>query len=437
MNLKQDALELLTVALMAVNPKRLLPALITRDANHLRIKNIEITLEDDTNLYVIGFGKASGTMAEAIENILADRITGGIVIVPDNYTGKTVKICQREAGHPFPDERGLKATEEILQLLSQAQDSDLVICLISGGGSALLEKLPSTITLEMLREVTEIMLNSGATIEEVNTIRKNLSLVKGGKLATYIHPARCLSLILSDVIDDPLDVIASGPTAPDSTTLNDVREILKRYQLDTRFPEPVLTVLEKGLAGTPLQPDDPVFEKVSNIIVGNNLLALRAAEVKARQKGYQPMILGNRICGESREVARVIAEVMKEIVESEFPIQPPACVIFGGETTVTVEGSGLGGRNQELVLAALIELKEVDFPFVLLSCGSDGRDGPTDAAGAIITEKSWENALLAGLNPQSYLQNNDAYHFFERIDGLIKTGPTGTNVMDIGIVLLP
>ncbi len=436
MNHYKHALQLLNTALHAVSPEVLIQQQVSRNNNRLRIRHHDIDLFDFQRVFLIGFGKASGYLAAALEPILSDYLTAGLVIVPYGYMANCRKVIQREAGHPLPDENGLYATAELVKIARKAGKKDLVICLISGGGSALLAQYPPHVGLKAMQVTTDLLLKSGANIQELNIVRKHLSLVKGGKLAKIIAPAECYNLIISDVIGDRLDTIASGPTAPDTSTFSDARAVIEKYRLGNSLPPEVSEALETQSAGETLKADAPVFYRQYHIILGNNLTALIAAKQQARQLGYFPHLLSRNLRGESRYAAQVIAATVKQIISNGHPIRPPACLLFGGETTVTVTGSGLGGRNQEFVLSALIELSDLDYPFALLSCGSDGKDGPTDAAGAIITESSREKASLAGLHPHEFLANNDAYHFFQKIEGLIKTGPTGTNVMDIGIALI-
>jgi glycerate-2-kinase len=379
-------------------------------------------------------------MAQALEKLLGDYISGGLAIVKYGHSAACKRIKIREAAHPVPDENGLQATSKILEICKNAGKKDLVFCLISGGGSALLEKLPEEISLGDLQAASQRLLECGAAIEEINTIRKHISLVKGGKLARAVVPAKCLTLIISDVIGDPLEAIASGPTAPDATTFSDARAVIQKYRLKKQLPASVRGYLEKGLRGEApetLKPGDPVFRLVENIILGSNFTALTAARKTAEALGFNTTILGSSIRGEAREAARAIAGIVQEVSATGNPVSRPACLLFGGETTVTVRGKGKGGRNQEFALAALLVLKDMPQPHILFSCGSDGTDGPTDAAGAFISPEIYRAVTAANLDPLFYLQNNDAYHFFEQAGGLIKTGPTGTNVMDIGIVLIP
>jgi len=441
MNLHQQALTILQSAIDAVKPHRLIKNQLALKNNRLHFRRKELfNLEQFENIYVIGAGKASGFMAQALEELLGDRISSGLVSVKYDHSAACKKITIREAGHPVPDERGLRATSEILEICQNAGNKDLVICLVSGGGSALLEQLPEEISLEDLQAASQLLLNCGATIEAINTIRKHISLIKGGKLARAIAPATCLTLIISDVIGDPLEAIASGPTAPDKTTFSDAYDKILLHILEKRLPPPIMDYIKKGMAGDApetLKRRDPVFHKVKNIILGNNSTALAAARKTAEKMGFTTQIIFSAMQGEAQYLGRSLARLLKEFFTTEDMIARPACLLFGGETTVTVRGSGKGGRNQELVLAVLRALKNVKQPYFFLGCGTDGTDGPTDAAGAFISPEIYRAARAAKLSPRAYLQNNDSYHFFEQVGGLIKTGPTGTNVMDIGIALIP
>jgi glycerate-2-kinase len=286
----------------------------------------------------------------------------------------------------------------------------------------------------------KLLLECGAAIEEINTVRKHLSLVKGGQLARAIAPATCLTLIISDVIGDPVESIASGPTAADPTTFQNTWQVIKKYQLTNRLPEALKNYLQNGEEGKipeTLKPGDPIFNKTRNIVLGNNFLSLETAQHAARDLGYNSLILTSQLQGEAREIGKAIAGIISEILTSGHPVQRPACLLIGGETTVTIRGEGKGGRNQELVFSALLSQKNIPDPYILISCGTDGTDGPTDAAGGIISNETWEKVKNLNLKPQEFLDRNDAYHFLEKVDGLIKTGPTGTNVMDIIFALIP
>lgn len=394
----------------------------------------ECRLDAFEHVYVIGAGKAGAAMAQAIEQIAGSRVTCGLINVKYGHTAPLQRIELNECGHPVPDENGLRGAQRIAAIASAAGERDLVICLISGGASALLPAPAAPVTLEDKQRLTELLLASGANIHEMNCLRKHLSTLKGGQLARLAHPARVLTLILSDVIGDDLDTIGSGPTVPDPSTFAQAGQILTKYGLWDRAPH---TVAERILAAaqeTP-KPGDPVFERVHNAVVGSNRLAVDAAAERARELGYRTLVLSTFIQGETRDVARVHAAIAREMLASGQPVQPPACVISGGETTVTIQGSGLGGRNQEFALAAAIDLDGLT-GVTVLSGGTDGTDGPTDAAGALADDTTLGRARASGLEANACLADNDSYHFFEAIGDLLKTGPTGTNVMDVRLVLV-
>jgi hydroxypyruvate reductase len=323
-------------------------------------------------------------------------------------------------------------------MLSHPTANDLVIFLVSGGGSALLPLPVEGVTLVEKQATTHELLSCGASIQEINTLRKHLSRIKGGGLAKIVYPATLVSLILSDVIGDPLDAIASGPTVPDSTTYEDCAWILNKYELWGKIPPSVASHIRAGMEGKKeetLKEGDPPFAKVYNLIVGNNLLAMTAAKKAAQALGYRTLLLSSLVEGETREVAKVHAAIAKEVLLSGNPIPPPACILSGGETTVTLKGKGKGGRNQEFALAAALEIagwKEV----LMMSAGTDGTDGPTDAAGAFADGKTVTRAKTMGLDPWSFLKENDSYSFFQRIGDLLTIGPTGTNVMDLRVMLV-
>jgi len=377
-------------------------------------------------------------MAASLERILGSRITAGWVNVKYGHGQKLKRIRIQEAGHPLPDRKGLEGSQEMVRLLGQLTPQDLVIFLISGGGSALLPLPVPGVSLEEKQAATNLLLGCGATIQEINTVRKHLSVIKGGGLAKIVYPATLVTLILSDVIGDPLDAIASGPTVPDPTTFEDCARILSRYGLWEKVPLSVANHIREGLEGRKeetVKENDPAFSKVYNLVVGNNLLAMKAAQKAAKAMGYRTLLLSSLIEGETREVAKVHTAVAKEVLLSGNPISSPACILSGGETTVTLRGKGKGGRNQEFALASSIELAGWE-GIVLLSAGTDGTDGPTDAAGAFADGKTLSRAKTLGLDPWSFLKENDSYSFFEQLGDLLMTGPTGTNVMDLRILLI-
>ena len=386
------------------------------------------------NIYVVGAGKAGASMAAAAERVLGRRITAGLVNVKHGHVAKLRRIELNECGHPIPDRKGVAGAERIAQMAQQAQRGDLVVCLISGGASALLPLPPAPITLAQIQKLTHLLLACGADIHEINATRKHLSQIQGGQLARMASPAAVESLLLSDVIGDDPGVIGSGPTAADATTFKTVAAILEKYGLAKRVPRAIRDRIEQGVRGeikeTP-KPDDPLFRRVRVAIVGSNRLALAAAKRRAREFGFHPLVLSSEIQGEARQIARVHAAIAHELARTGQPVRPPVCVISGGETTVTLKGRGKGGRNQEFALAAAIDVAGLP-DTVILSAGTDGSDGPTDAAGAIVDG----DTLRRKPDARRFLDNNDSYHYFAALGDLIKTGPTLTNVMDVQLVLV-
>ncbi len=436
--LRKDAEAIFQAGIEAVNPILAVKKHTTLQDDRLIVGDQAYNLAEYDGIYVIGTGKASAAMAQAVEELLGERLKGGVVNVKYGHTFPLNKIKVNEAGHPVPDEAGFHGAEEIIQLLKKTGKNDLVLFLISGGGSALLPYPAEGVTLEEKQQVTRYLLEVGACIHEINAVRKHLSRVKGGRLAKLAHPSTLVSLMLSDVIGDDLDTIASGPTVPDKSTFDDCLKILEKYQMRERIPISVVELLEKGARGeveeTP-KAGDPVFQRTQNLVIASNILAVQAAKRKAEELEYNSLILSTFVEGETKEVARVHAAVAKEILQTGNPVPRPACVISGGETTVTIRGKGLGGRNQEFVLAAAIDidgLKNV----VVLSGGTDGTDGPTDAAGAIANGMTKNRALEKGMNAEQYLRENDSYNFFKSLDDLLITGPTHTNVMDLRLVMV-
>ena len=433
--------EIFAAALKAVNPF----FAVKEHADEIRSELISGKFKQ---FFLIGFGKASYQMARAIEeSIDSNLITGGIVITKYGHTKiqnpehraqntdlKKIKVI--EAGHPIPDRNGLRATEETINLLRNTDGNTLVLCLISGGGSALFVSPYNAITLNEKQKTTELLLKAGADITDLNTVRKHISKVKGGRFAEIAYPAKIIALILSDVIGDRLDVIASGPTAADNTTFPDALNVINKFKLQDKIPVGVMAILNKGREGliqeTP-KADNPMFENVKNIIICSNLKALNAAKDKAQLMRFLPEIVSSDISGEARDVGRRLAKKAIKTHKALGVKRNKICLISGGETTVTVRGNGKGGRNTELALSFAREIEGVD-GITLLSAGTDGTDGPTDAAGAIVNGKTVTRAKKLGLNPEKYLEDNDSYNFFKEIDSLLITGPTGTNVMDIQII---
>ena len=430
-------------ALAAVNPLEKL-----RDVLQIEGHRLIVRIEEDTEkrfdlnafkrIFLIGTGKASASMAQALEQIFGDRITGGVITTKYGHSLPLQKTEIIEAGHPLPDEKGIGGAKKIQTLLKESGPEDLVILLLSGGGSALLPFPTHGITLEEKQEVTQLLLDCGADIKEINTIRKHISQIKGGGLARWAYPSTVITFILSDVVGDPLDVIASGPTVPDTSSFAEAWAILQKYDLLKEIAPTIEKHLRSGkeakVEETP-KPGDSVFEKVYNILIGSNILALRAARKEAFSLGFNTLILSSSIVGETREAARFHTAIAKEVISSENPLSRPACVISGGETTVTIKGNGLGGRNQEFALAAALEIQGLE-KVVVLSGGTDGTDGPTDAAGALADHTTISRARAMGLDAKAHLENNNAYPFFKSLGDLLTTGPTHTNVMDVRILLV-
>ena len=436
--LRADARRIFRAALEASDPARAILRHVRVSRGRLIAGSGSYRLDSFRRVFVVGAGKAGATMAQAVERLLGDSIDAGLINVKYGHLARLRRIELNECGHPVPDEAGVRGAERIAAIAQAARSDDLVICLMSGGGSALMPSPAPPITLEEKQATTRLLLASGANIHEINSIRKHISLLKGGQLARMAAPATVLSLLLSDVIGDDLDVIGSGPTAPDASTFASALSVLEKFGLPGKVPPPVRERLERGARGeiaeTP-KPSDPIFGRVRNLVVGSNALAVEAAARKARELGFRPLVLSTRIEGETRDVARVHAAIAKEVIATGRPVKPPACLITGGETTVTLRGDGLGGRNQEFVLAAAIDLEGAK-KVTVLSGGTDGTDGPTDAAGAVADGRTVERARALDLDAAGFLSRNDSYHFFEPLGDLLKTGPTNTNVMDVRLVLI-
>jgi glycerate 2-kinase len=413
---RSHASTIFRAALRAADPRQAVLAHVKIDGPALVIGNRRYRLSDFDRIRVIGAGKASARMAQALERLLGKRIAGGWINVPAGTVLHLRRIMLHEAGHPIPDQRGLEGARRIAEIARDSGRRDLLICVISGGASALMPLPAPGITLARKKEITRRLLASGANIQEINTVRKHMSAIKGGHLAALAQPATMIALILSDVIGNDLSAIGSGPTAPDSTTCADAAEVLRRYGISS----PQLTETPKGPS------------RAQNLIVGSNRQSIDAAARKARQLGYRPIVLSTTIDGETRDIARMHAALVREAIARGHR---RICFLSGGETTVTIRGKGLGGRNQEFVLAAAIALEKTS-GVTIFSAGTDGIDGPTDAAGAVADSSTLLRACALRLDPRLFLDDNDSYHFFERLDGLVKTGPTGTNVMDVRILLI-
>ncbi len=430
-------LRVMQAALRAVDPGRAVRRTLRRDGGRMIVADRAYALGEG-RVVVVGAGKASGAMAAAVEEVIGEGVAGGAVVVEYGHAVPTQRVVLHEGGHPIPDEAGVTGTAHVLAALRDLTPDDLVLCLLSGGGSALLVQPAVGISLADVQATNELLIRSGATIHEINAVRKHLSQVKGGQLVRMSAPAHVVSLILSDVVGSQLDVIASGPTVPDPTTFAGACDVLSRYDLTARVPASVREHLERGLAGvipeTP-QPGDAQFERSQTVIVGSNEVAARAAVEQARAEGFHAMLLSTFVEGEAREVAKVLAALTLEVRHSGQPIPAPACLIAGGETTVTVRGEGKGGRNQELALAAAIQIAGLE-DVTVISLATDGTDGPTDAAGALADGTTVDRGRALGLDEREHLADNNAYPYFAALGGLLITGPTLTNVNDLMFVFV-
>jgi len=439
MTTRENVLQIFKTAVAAVQPASLVPPHVYIENNTLHIFDQYFFLNEHQNIYVIGAGKASAAMAKTVEEILGDSITAGIVVTKYEHAIPLKKIVCREAGHPVPDKQGIKATADTIRLLQQAAPNDIIICLISGGASSLWIDIPDGTSLDDVQETFQVLLHCGATIDEVNIVRKQLSAIKGGQLLRFAPKANWFSLIISDVPGDDLSVIASGPTLAGKRSFDDVQIILEKYDLLERLPAGIIRYINNGTKEIVKEaPHENAVDlnRVHNRIIGSNKIALEAAAIAAKQLGYHLPFIEYNLSGD----AAIIGRELMSSVEKYAGIKP-ACFLLGGETTVTVTGKGKGGRNQHLVLSALMELASLkDEPtanrITFLSAGTDGTDGPTDAAGAIADTQTLTIAREKQLDLKKYFNDNDAYHFFENADGLVKTGATQTNVMDLVVVVI-
>ncbi len=436
-DLRAQLLEIGNAGISAADPAMAIKASIRADDTAVYIGDERLFWDDIDRIIVLGAGKASARMAQALEQLLGDRIGVGLVIVKDGYGVPTEHTEVAEAAHPRPDGRGERASLRLLEMAQQAGPRDLVICCISGGGSCLTPATLPGVSLDALQDLTDQLLLSGATINEINAVRKHLSLVHGGRLAAAAHPAHVVALILSDVVGNPLDVIASGPTVPDPTTYADALEALDAYELRSAVPESICAHLERGSAGSEAEspkPGDARLGSVMNVVIADNSRAAEAATREARDQGFDALHVTSFVEGEAREFARALAGTARDIAANARPVARPGCAVFGGETTVTVRGTGRGGRNQEMALAAAIALRG-DEQVAVITLATDGSDGPTNAAGGIVDGSSVDRARAAGMDVVGALANNDSYSFLKAAGDLIITGPTHTNVNDLYVAV--
>jgi glycerate 2-kinase len=406
----------------------------------LKVKNKRFPLSAFKRILLVGAGKAGAAMVCAAEELVKKTTLPyeGVISIKYGHTKPRPSITLIEAGHPLPDDNGVHAAQQILSLCTQAEENDLIISLISGGGSSLLVSPVSGISLADKIAATKKLLACGAAIDEINAVRKHISKVKGGGLAKAAAPATVINLLLSDVLYDRMDVIASGPFVPDQSTYQDALDVLRKYNIEEQLPQSVTSHLKAGAAAhipeTPKQ-GDPAFKRVYSLIIGSNSLLLKAAQHEAEKLGFNTLLLSSFIQGEARELGKFLASIAHEIKTKGRPVPPPACILMGGETTVTVHGKGKGGRSQECALQAAIHIAGLSH--MLIYCaGSDGTDGPTDAAGAWCSGKTVPQGKKMGVDADNYLKRNDSYHYFDKLGSLIKTGPTGTNLLDLYMILV-
>lgn len=437
MDRRQIAEQIFLAGVESVLPDKLISGNMSLKGNLLHVGHLRIDLEKTGNIYVIGAGKASAIMASEVEKILADRITEGHIIVKYGHASEIKSIRVSEAGHPFPDSNGFNATKIIIGIARKAKANDLVICLLSGGGSSLLCDCPGGLTPDDLILVNKLLVNSGACISEMNAVRKHLSCVKGGQLARTIYPATLVSLILSDVPGDSPDVIASGPTSPDPTTFYDAIEVLDKFEIRSSLPSRIINFLYDGATckspETP-KPGDEIFEKTTNLIIGTNRLALESARLKAFEYNINAVIIEDELQGDTVSVSEYLVDNALRF-RNDINEVKPVCILFGGETTVKMTGKGAGGRNQHLALLCAKLLQ--DKPGItILSAGTDGNDGPTNAAGAVVDSDTIHFAVSKGIDPDKYIREFNSYNFFKKTAGHVITGPTMTNVMDMVVIIV-
>ena len=432
------ALHSLECALNAAEPKQLLVSKLKLQDSRLLVDGCCFDLQKFRNIYVVGGGKAGGSMAQALEGVLGKYITSGIINVPYGLGRSSGIVELHETSHPVPDEAGVEGTRRMMAIAEKAEEDDLLICLISGGGSSLMPLPSEGLSLNDKQELTKTLLKSGAAISEINAVRKHLSAFKGGWLARKAFPATILNLILSDVVGDPLDSIASGPTVPDLSTFKDAINVIKKHGLWADAPSDVRKVLTEGTRGqieeTP-KPGDEAFRKVCSIVIGNNRTASLGALDYLKSKGLNALLLSTSLEGEAKYLGPILASVAREIGVSGNPVRKPSGIVAGGETTVAVKGRGVGGRNQELALSAATKISGIK-GCVVASMSTDGVDGPNDAAGAIVDCCTLQRAKELGLAPEKFLERNDSYRFFSKLGDLIFTGPTTTNVNDVSVIVV-
>jgi glycerate 2-kinase len=437
MDFRETAEHIFLAGVRGVLPEKIIHDLISVQGSLFKIGPLTYDLEKFRRIYIVGAGKASASLGHYIESKLGNRITGGQIVTKYGYLCRLKKIRVTEAGHPVPDENSFLATSEIIRIADNANENDLVICIWSGGGSSLLSDHPESSSQQEMMFFNDMLVRCGATISEINVVRKHLSKVKGGQLARHIWPAACITIYLSDVIGDPPDVVASGPTAPDNSTFGDALQVIEKYGLKNDIPASLLGFIYEGVQGlhpdTP-KPGDPDFSRSEILLAGNNMKALKAAAITAEEMGFSTYIVTSELMGDTQQACSYIFDSIIGY-RNNHEVRKPVCLLFGGETTVKVTGEGAGGRNQHLALLTALRLQDIP-GITFLSAGTDGNDGNTDMAGAVVDSETIHDALSMNADPDKYLENFDSFSFFKTVGGHVYTGPTLTNVMDLAIAII-
>lgn len=438
-NVKQkDSYRIYKAALEAVDSYYATKAKMRRVGNVFKIDGVEYDLRNFDNIYIVGAGKDSAYMAKAVEDMLADKNIGGRIIVKEGCKDRLERIVQVEAGYPLEDEIGVLATRKTINLLEKAGQNDLIITIISDGASVLMSSPAAGLTLEDMRKLIERLYDVGADKKEISILRRHTSMIKGGRFVQYAYPAKVVSLILSDVLDDDLEVVSSGLTVADSSTYLDAMGILKKYEIYDKMPQSIINHFSKGLRGENLdapKKGDRIYGNVQNVIIASLKQALKKAEEEADFMNYKVYVLSDHLTGDVSDAVNSFSQIMKTNTFKVLPLKRPCCIIAGGKTTVKVKGEGKGDRNTELALLMAKELEGME-KVEFLSCGTDGDDDQTDAVGAICNGETMLSAKKLKLDFDEYLENSDSYSFFEKVGGLVKTGSTKTDVNDIQILLL-
>ncbi|MCU0460535.1 MAG: glycerate kinase [Bacteroidales bacterium] len=437
MNFRETAEHIFLSGIRGVLPEKIISDLISLRGSVLKVGYLSYDLEKHRGIYVLGAGKASAALGHYLESVIGNRISGGHIVTKYGFYCKLRKIKVTEAGHPVPDENSFKATSEIVSIADNASENDLVIFIWSGGGSSLLADHPDGSSPSEMMFFNEMLVRCGADIHEINIVRKHLSKVKGGQLIRHIWPASSVTIYLSDVLGDPPDTVASGPTAPDNTTFADALNIVEKYDLINDMPPSLYRFISDGVQGinpdSP-KPGDPLFSRSATLLAGNNRMALQAAAIEAESMGLSTFIVTSELNGETHQACSFILDTI-HAYRNNYSTKKPVCLLFGGETTVRVTGEGLGGRNQHLALAAANKIQDIS-GITFLSAGTDGNDGNTEMAGAVADSETVHDALSMNVDPGRYLQEFDSYNFFKTVGGHIFTGPTMTNVMDMAVVII-